>query len=208
MDGLVLAHDLPSPLLTLEAAPSPSSRASASRTPGSVPGPPPPRGEARPPEVTLAQESRRVCADSAPDLAAVATADRVRDELAPPAGASPDGGVAVAARLVSRVRAHLSGAPTTYEDVPIDLSWCTDFQRELARAIREVPWGELVSYGELAALAGRPSAARAAGTFCAQSRFALIFPCHRVVSSAGIGGYGDSGLALKRRLLALEGIEL
>jgi len=63
-------------------------------------------------------------------------------------------------------------------------------------------------YGELAALAGRPGAARAAGTFCAQNRFALVFPCHRVVSSTGIGGYGSAGLGLKRRLLALEGIEL
>jgi methylated-DNA-[protein]-cysteine S-methyltransferase len=111
-------------------------------------------------------------------------------------------------RLVARVRAHLSGEPTVYEDIPLELSWCTEFQHELASAIREVPWGEIVSYGELAALAGRPGAARAAGTFCAHNRFALVLPCHRVVSSTGIGGYGSAGLGLKRRLLALEGIEL
>jgi O6-methylguanine-DNA--protein-cysteine methyltransferase len=40
------------------------------------------------------------------------------------------------------------------------------------------------------------------------NRFALVFPCHRVVSSTGIGGYGSAGLGLKRRLLALEGVEL
>ena len=110
--------------------------------------------------------------------------------------------------LVRRVRGHLSGKPTAYDDIPLELSWCTEFQRELALAIRDVPWGEIVSYGELAALAGRPGAARAAGTFCARNRFALVFPCHRVVSSTGIGGYGSAGLRLKRRLLALEGIEL
>ena len=71
-----------------------------------------------------------------------------------------------------------------------------------------MPWGEVVSYGELAALAGRPRAARAAGTFCAENRFSLFLPCHRVVAATGVGGYGASGVALKRRLLALEGIAL
>src|SRR5262249_42959676 len=79
-------------------------------------------------------------------------------------------------RLAARVRDHLAGVETDYGDVAVDLSWCTDFQRELATALRNVPWGEIVSYGELAALAGRPGAARAAGTFCAQNRFALVMP--------------------------------
>src|SRR5262249_14714198 len=103
---------------------------------------------------------------------------------------------------------HPAATPTVYDDIPLELSWCTGFQRELAGAIREVPWGEIVSYGELAALAGRPGAARAAGMFCAQNRFALVFPCHRVVSSNGIGGYGEAGVEVKQRLLALEGVAL
>jgi methylated-DNA-[protein]-cysteine S-methyltransferase len=120
-----------------------------------------------------------------------------------------DSAAAALAKLVSdRVRAHLAGGATSYADVPLDLGWCTPFQRALAEALRDVPWGEIVSYGELAALAGRPGAARAAGTFCARNRFALLLPCHRVVSWDGIGGYGASGVGLKRRLLALEGVEL
>jgi methylated-DNA-[protein]-cysteine S-methyltransferase len=71
-----------------------------------------------------------------------------------------------------------------------------------------VPWGEVVSYGALAALAGRPGAARAAGSFCADNRYALIVPCHRVVAANGIGGYGSGGEQLKRRLLAIEGVHL
>ena len=110
--------------------------------------------------------------------------------------------------VASRVRAHLAGTETDYDDVELDLSWCSAFQRELALALRAVPWGEVVSYGELAALAGRPGAARAAGTFCARNRFALMLPCHRVVSASGIGGYGTSGVSLKRRLLGVEGIDL
>lgn len=110
--------------------------------------------------------------------------------------------------LCRRFAAHLAGGPVDYSDVAIELAWATPFQQELATALRAVPWGETVSYGELAALAGRPGAARAAGSFCADNRFALIVPCHRVVASDGIGGYGSSGVALKRRLLALEGVRL
>src|SRR5436305_1457877 len=64
--------------------------------------------------------------------------------------------------------------------------------------------GERVAYGELAARAGRPRAARAAGTFCATNRFAVVVPCHRVVAANGIGGYGALGVVYKERLLALE----
>ena len=100
-------------------------------------------------------------------------------------------------------------APTSsYDGLPIDLEWATPLQRELAAAARAIPWGEVVSYGELAALAGRPGAARAAGSFCAENRFSLIIPCHRVVAANGIGGYGAAGPELKRRLLALEGVRL
>jgi methylated-DNA-[protein]-cysteine S-methyltransferase len=71
-----------------------------------------------------------------------------------------------------------------------------------------VPRGEVVTYGELAALAGRPGAARAAGTFCARNRLAPFVPCHRVVAAGGVGSYGSLGLDYKRRLLALEGVTL
>jgi O-6-methylguanine DNA methyltransferase len=118
------------------------------------------------------------------------------------------GGDGFVSDLCRRFEEHLAGRPTTYDDVRIDDGGMTDFQRELLAALRAVPWGDVVSYGELAALAGRPGAARAAGSFCAESQHSLVVPCHRVVSGSGIGGYGPSGVALKRRLLALEGVEL
>ena len=65
-----------------------------------------------------------------------------------------------------------------------------------------------MTYRELAALAGYPNAQRAAGTFCAHNRVPLVIPCHRVVWAGGIGGYGSLGAAFKRRLLALEGVDL
>lgn len=138
---------------------------------------------------------------------------------APPRGdaASPSGTIAdislqecdaFASDLCGRFMRHLGGEPVTYEDVPLDLGWCTPFQRRLAAVLQAVPWGEIVSYGELARLAGGPGAARAAGSFCAENRFMLLLPCHRVVAAAGIGGYGASGVGVKRRLLRLEGTEL
>ena len=92
-------------------------------------------------------------------------------------------------------------------DVPLDEDWATPFQAALAGALRSVPWGQVVSYGELSALAGHARAARAAGTFCAENRFSLFVPCHRVVSVGGIGGYGELGVDYKRRLLAVEGYD-
>jgi O-6-methylguanine DNA methyltransferase len=110
--------------------------------------------------------------------------------------------------LTSRFHAFLAGEVVAFEDVELDLHWTTPFQRALAETLRSVPRGEVVSYGELAALAGRPGAARAAGAFCAANRFAFVLPCHRVVAAHGIGGYGAAGLDVKRKLLALEGVVL
>ena len=110
--------------------------------------------------------------------------------------------------LVRRLHAFLRGDDVAFEDVSVDLGWATPFQRALAEELRAVPRGEVVSYGELAALTGRPGAARAAGAFCAANRFAFVVPCHRVVGSTGIGGYGEAGVEVKRRLLALEGVVL
>ena len=112
--------------------------------------------------------------------------------------------------LCQRVEAHLAGIRTTYGDMELETAGLSAFQRELLDAIRSVAWGEVVTYGGLAALAGRPRAARAAGTFCAECRHALVVPCHRVVAAGRgepfeLGGYGAPGARLKRRLLALEG---
>ena len=101
--------------------------------------------------------------------------------------------------------AHL-GAPTSYDEFRSTSSGRRHCSASSPRRRAAIPWGEVVSYGELAALAGRPGAARAAGSFCAENRFSLIIPCHRVVAANGIGGYGIAGPELKRRLLALEGV--
>jgi methylated-DNA-[protein]-cysteine S-methyltransferase len=106
--------------------------------------------------------------------------------------------------VVERVRAYFAGERVSFDDVELDLDWMTPFQAGVASALRAIPYGETVTYGELAALAGHPNAQRAAGTFCAHNRFPLFIPCHRVVAVDGLGSYGSFGPEYKRRLLELE----
>jgi methylated-DNA-[protein]-cysteine S-methyltransferase len=110
------------------------------------------------------------------------------------------------APLARRLEAFFAGGADSFEDVELELE--DSFYGDCARALRAVPRGEVVTYGELAALAGRPGAARAAGTFCARSHLSPFVPCHRVVSAGGIGSFGSLGLDYKRRLLALEDVAL
>jgi methylated-DNA-[protein]-cysteine S-methyltransferase len=138
----------------------------------------------------------------------VSTPQQQQPASEPSAPTSPTDSHVDPAALADRFTAFFEGEDADFRDVPIDLDWATPFQRALAAALRAVPRGTVVSYGELAALAGRPGAARAAGSFCSHNRFMLIVPCHRVVGAAGLGGYGSAGLDTKRRLLALEGVEL
>jgi methylated-DNA-[protein]-cysteine S-methyltransferase len=107
--------------------------------------------------------------------------------------------------LIARLQAYFAGEPVSFDDVPVDLEYETPFLEACAHALRSVPRGETVTYGELAALAGAPGAARAAGSFCARNRLGLFVPCHRVVSAGGLGSYGSHGVAYKKRLLELEG---
>ena len=109
-------------------------------------------------------------------------------------------------QLIHRLSDYFRGEPVTFEDVEVDAEEWTSFQEDVATALRGVPYGEVVTYAELAGLAGAPNAQRAAGTFCAHNRFPLVLPCHRVVGATGVGSYGSLGVGYKRRLLALEGV--
>jgi O-6-methylguanine DNA methyltransferase len=186
-DGVVLAHDFEFGPVPVAAEPGEAAveRAIARAVPAH------PLGGASPPSGTVAT-------DRAPVVDGFVTTERQDVEPAP-----LDPGV-----LAARVRAFLAGEDVSLADVPLDLSSSTPFQRDVVVALRAVSRGEVVSYGELAALAGHPRAGRAVGTVCATNRFMLFVPCHRVVASDGIGGYGSAGVGVKRRLLALESVSL
>jgi methylated-DNA-[protein]-cysteine S-methyltransferase len=92
-------------------------------------------------------------------------------------------------------------------ELPLDLSRLRPFQRRVLLALTQVPFGEVVSYGELAALSGQPGAARAVGGAMRGNPLPIIIPCHRVVlGNGGLGGFGGRP-DLKRLLLEMEGWE-
>jgi methylated-DNA-[protein]-cysteine S-methyltransferase len=89
-------------------------------------------------------------------------------------------------------------------DLPIDLRGRSEFSRLVLEQLARVPYGEVTTYGSLAARSGRPRAARAVGTIMNRNPIPIVLPCHRVVGSTGsLVGYGG-GLERKRRLLDLE----
>lgn len=100
-----------------------------------------------------------------------------------------------------------SGEPVSFDEFSICTLGMTPFQLRVVDACREIPFGETLSYGELAARSGSPNAARAVGTVMRKNRFPLVVPCHRVVASNGLGGFSaPDGTKLKMRLLEIEGI--
>jgi methylated-DNA-[protein]-cysteine S-methyltransferase len=108
--------------------------------------------------------------------------------------------------LVARLKAYAEGAPDDFTDVPLDPATRSPFRRRVLDCCRQIPYGETLTYGQLATVAGYPGAARAVGNTMATNCIPLVIPCHRVVPSAGpYGGYSAaSGTAMKRRLLAME----
>jgi len=148
-------------------------------------------------------------------MAVIAAARGVRRVLLPPdAAALPpvEGGEPgptsdpaarkMAARAEREIVEYLAGRRRRFT-VPADLSAAPPFHRKVLAALARVPYGRTVTYGQLAARAGRPRAARAVGSCVARNPVPLVIPCHRVVASGGLGGFGG-GLDMKRRLLALE----
>jgi len=90
-------------------------------------------------------------------------------------------------------------------DVSVDLALLADFNRRVLHELARVPYGEVVTYGELAARAKRPRAARAVGTVMNRNPLPIVLPCHRVIGANGkLVGYGG-GLERKEALLRLEG---
>ena len=107
------------------------------------------------------------------------------------------------APALAELEAYFAGRLRTFE-MPLDLRGAGAFDAAVWTAARQVPYGETVSYGELAAMAGHPGAARAAGNAMARCPFSPVVPCHRVIHADGsIGGWG-ADTWIKRWLLDLE----
>lgn len=105
-----------------------------------------------------------------------------------------------------RLTRHLEGSIQNLSTIPLDFDGIPPFHQDVYRVALGIPADEPVSYGQLAARAGSPNAARAVGQAMRRNPFLLIVPCHRVVATGGgLGGFSSvGGLTTKRRLLSIE----
>src|SRR3954466_10514357 len=131
----------------------------------------------------------------------------MRAQLAKQNGAQTPAFVQDAARLLER---HLAGEPQDLSALPLDLSVLAPFQRAVYDKIRALPPGKTATYGEVAAMLGKPGASRAVGQALGRNPFLVVVPCHRVLAAGGApGGFSaPGGVIAKQRLLALEGVTI
>jgi methylated-DNA-[protein]-cysteine S-methyltransferase len=108
-------------------------------------------------------------------------------------------------RLAAALQRYFAGRAVRF-DVPLDWDGAGEFERAAWAACGQLPYGQTVSYKDLAARLGKPGAARAIGRAMSRNPLPIVVPCHRVLKSdGGLGGYsGPGGVAFKRRLLEME----
>jgi methylated-DNA-[protein]-cysteine S-methyltransferase len=98
---------------------------------------------------------------------------------------------------------YFDGRRRTF-DVPLDWTLTRAFRREVLHATTLIPYGDTSSYRKVASAAGRPKAARAAGSALANNPLPILVPCHRVLRTDGTIGQYTGGIAAKTQLLTLE----
>jgi methylated-DNA-[protein]-cysteine S-methyltransferase len=131
---------------------------------------------------------------------------------------APPGAPALAILATARdaLQAFLEGDLNALDALPLDLGDRSDWDRRVLAAVREIPPGATAGYGDVARMIGKPGAARAVGGAVGRNPVGLAIPCHRVIAGDGtLGGYGggwwggrETGLELKRELLAREGVRI
>jgi len=115
----------------------------------------------------------------------------------------PDPGAS--AEIDELLHAYFSGEPIRFDqELALDWRLANGFTRSALQSVCEIPWGESASYGEVAAMAGSPGAARAVGTACRNTPFSIVVPVHRVVRADGSPGEYGAHPERKRYLLDLE----
>jgi methylated-DNA-[protein]-cysteine S-methyltransferase len=111
--------------------------------------------------------------------------------------------------IQNQIKSYFSGTYIEFDtEIPLLINELSKFSQDILNACLEIPYGRMVSYGELAKMANHPKAARAVGNAMGNNPIPLIIPCHRVVKSTGAtGGFQRNqpgGRDLKKRMLNLE----
>jgi O-6-methylguanine DNA methyltransferase len=112
------------------------------------------------------------------------------------------------AGIIKKVQKHLHGDVQDFLDIVVDLDGAGPFARQVYEAVRKIPAGRTVTYGDLAKDMNRPTAARAVGQALGRNPIPLIIPCHRVLAARGkAGGFSaHGGLETKEKMLGIEGV--
>lgn len=120
-------------------------------------------------------------------------------------GAAPEPDPGAADELAHLLAAYFEGEPIRFDQrIRFDWRLVDGFARSALQAVCDIPWGETMSYGEVAVTAGSPGAARAVGTACRLTPLSVIVPVHRVIRSDGTPGHYGTHPERKRFLLDLE----
>jgi methylated-DNA-[protein]-cysteine S-methyltransferase len=114
------------------------------------------------------------------------------------------------ASIVARLTRYAAGEAVDLSSIPVDLAGADEFRLAIYDAARRLGFGEVTTYGELAARAGHPGMARETGQALSANPVPLVVPCHRILAAGGaIGGFSaPGGSATKLRLLEMEGVHV
>ncbi|HVN84125.1 MAG TPA: methylated-DNA--[protein]-cysteine S-methyltransferase [Candidatus Binatia bacterium] len=126
-------------------------------------------------------------------------------ELRERLGVAPVKAPAKTKAVVHQLADYFAGRRRSF-NVPTDWRLVTPFQRRVLEATAEVPAGQVASYGDIAHMIGQPRGSRAVGQALGHNPMPIVIPCHRVLAAGGkLGGY-TGGVAIKKKLLRLEGV--
>lgn len=111
---------------------------------------------------------------------------------------------------IAQIVQYFAGQPHNFSKIPLRFTGVPMFHQKVYVAARNIPIGQTLTYGDVAAAAGSPKAARGVGQALAKNPFPLVVPCHRVLAAGGkIGGFSAyGGLVTKAKLLELEGVDV
>jgi methylated-DNA-[protein]-cysteine S-methyltransferase len=142
-----------------------------------------------------------------PEASTEATEKRLQGSPDGPSRQTPPPAVA---RAIADLQRYFAGKKVDFTGIAVDLEGVPPFYVRVYAIARQIGWGGTATYGELAARAGSPGAARGVGQALSRNPVAIIIPCHRILASGSkVGGFSAyGGTVSKERLLALEGVRL
>jgi methylated-DNA-[protein]-cysteine S-methyltransferase len=155
--------------------------------------------------IVLAWNDRGLCRIALPERDRRRFEERIPRLLGPARPADPPQPIGELIDLIGR---YARGEAVDFSNVALDLAGIDQFRLDIYAAARRLSYGEIITYGTLAARAGHPGKAREAGKALGLNPIPLVIPCHRIHAAGGkIGGFSaPGGAATKRKLLELEGV--